>query len=198
MKKALILVIAALAIPGIALASGLPARLSSHGHSHDKPANASGHSHGQGKPDAADRDDLADRDGHEKPDSARSHGHGHGKPDNAGHGHGHGHGAQTVMYVLKGTISAYTAYDATTHTAGSITLLVDHANHHGQGLVGQTVTFPVDANTQVALADGQSAIARSHSGMVQIRAPKNIAAADLATTLKTLAARQVIDMGAES
>lgn len=115
------------------------------------------------------------------------------KPANTG-----GKGAPNVAYILKGTLSAYTAYDATTQTNGSITIVVAHANHHGKGLVGQTLTFPVDANTRISLNDGVSAIADNDSGIVKIRAAKKIAAADLAATLQTASARQIVDQGPTS
>lgn len=135
MKKALILVIAALALPSVALAA--------------KPA-ASG-----------------------------------------------GKGAPKVMYVLKGKLSAYTAYDASTSTNGSITIMVASANYHGKGLKGQTLTFAVDKNTAVVLHNGKP-IADNDNGIVKVRAAKKIAAADLAATLQASPAKQVVDMGAKT
>ena len=61
------------------------------------------------------------------------------KPSPTGKG---GKGAPQVTYVLKGTLSSYTAYDSVTPANGSITILVKHANHHGKSLKGQTLTFP--------------------------------------------------------
>ena len=136
MKKALILVFAALVIPSVALAS--------------KPATTGGRS------------------------------------------------APKVMYILKGTLSAYTAYDSSTSTNGSITILVSHANYHGRALKGQSLTFPVGANTKVTLNDGVTAITDGDTGVVTVRAPKRIPAADLAATLQTYTARHIIDQGTSS
>lgn len=116
------------------------------------------------------------------------------KPAPGGNG---GKGAPQVTYVLKGTLSSYSAYDSATPANGSITILVQHANHHGKSLKGQTLTFPVDANTKVSLTDGVTAITDGDRGIVKVRAAKKIAAADLATTLQTQPARQIVDQGAK-
>lgn len=117
---------------------------------------------------------------------------------NPGHGHQGGKSAPKVAYILKGTLSAYTAYDSASNTAGTITIAVTHSNHHGAALKGQSLTFPVDAKTKVTLQDGVTAITDNDKGIVTVRAPKKIAAADLATTLQTYSARHVIDQGASS
>ena len=57
------------------------------------------------------------------------------------------HGKARVMYVLKGMIYAYTAYDSSTSTPGSVTIDVNHSNRHGRLLVGQTITISLGANT---------------------------------------------------
>ena len=59
-----------------------------------------------------------------------------------------GKGAPKVAYILKGKLSAYMAYDKTTSTNGSITILVGAANYHGKALKGQTLTFALNAKTQ--------------------------------------------------
>lgn len=100
-----------------------------------------------------------------------------------------GKSAPKVLYILKGKLSAYTAYNSTTSTNGSITIMVGHANYHGKALKGQTLTFAVDAKTKVNV----SAITDGDKGVVKIRAAKRIAAADLATTLQAAPARQVVD-----
>jgi hypothetical protein len=114
-----------------------------------------------------------------------------------GPGHG-GKGAPKVMYVLKGTLSSYSPYDSVTPANGSITITVTHANHHGNSLKGQVLTFPVDANTTVSLENGVTAIADGDNGMVKVKAAKNIAPADLAATLQATPARQVVDQGPSS
>lgn len=143
MKRALIFVVAALMVPGVALAKGNP---------------------------------------------------GHG----GGNGHKGGKSAPKVNYVLKGTLSGYTAYDSSSSTAGSITIAVTAANHHGNALKGQTLTFPVDAHTKISLESGVTTIADNDNGIVKVRAPKKIDAASLATTLQTYSARQVVDQGPSS
>ena len=101
-------------------------------------------------------------------------------------------------YVLKGTLSNYSAYDSSTPANGSITILVSKANAHGKALKGQTLTFPVDANTKVSLENGVTAIANGDNGIVKVRAAKRIPAADLAATLQASSARQIVDQGASS
>jgi hypothetical protein len=114
---------------------------------------------------------------------------GHGK----GGSNGGGKGAPKVVYVLKGKLSAYTPYNSSTSTNGSITIAVSQANYHGKSLKGQTLTFPVDANTKVSLPDGVTTITDNDQGIVKVKAAKKIAAADLATTLQATAAKQIVD-----
>jgi hypothetical protein len=105
----------------------------------------------------------------------------------------HGKAAPQVMYVLKGTLTAYTAANGTTN--GSVSVLVKSANHHGATLRGQTLTFPVASATKVVTGTG-TAVAVNDKGLVQIRGPKTIpSTANLATVLQALTARQVIDQG---
>ncbi len=145
MKRALIFVVAALMVPGVALAKGNP-------------------------------------------------GHGNGGT----HGNKGGKSAPKVSYVLKGTLSGYTAYDSSTSTPGTITIAVTHANHHGHALKGQSLTFPVADTTKVSLENGVTAIADGDNGMVKVRAPKKIDAASLASTLQTYSAKQIVDKGPSS
>lgn len=118
-----------------------------------------------------------------------------GPPPGKGPG-SHGKAAPKVMYVLKGTLSAYTAANGSTN--GSITILVSHANRHGSALKGQTVTFPVSSATKVVLHNGATTITDGDRGIVKVKALKNIAAADLATTLQATNAFQIIDQGPAS
>jgi hypothetical protein len=105
----------------------------------------------------------------------------------------HGKSAPKVMYVLKGTLSAYTAYDASTSTNGQISITVNHSNYHGRALKGQLLTFAVTASTKLRLRHGMTAAqVEGAKGMLTVKAPKRIAAADLATTLQTYNARHVI------
>ncbi len=95
-----------------------------------------------------------------------------------------------VQYVLRGTLSAYTAFDSSTSTNGSITIAVTRANYHGRPLKTQTLTFALDASSKVrflhgsSLADG-TATAR---GAIEFRAPRKVTG-DPVTTLPGLAKR---------
>ena len=99
-----------------------------------------------------------------------------------------------MAYILKGKLSAYHAYDSVAQANGSITIVVSHANRHGRALKGQNLTFPVGPKTKVTL-DGTNPIADNDNGIVTVRAPRRIAAADLAATLQTYPARHIIDQG---
>jgi Tfp pilus assembly protein PilW len=104
----------------------------------------------------------------------------------------HSKAAPKVMYVLKGTLSAYTPAASATQD-GSITILVSHSNYHGRALKGTSLTFPVSMTTRVTYQNGTTAATisggLSAKGMVKFRAPKNVAggSAALATALPTLA-----------
>ena len=105
----------------------------------------------------------------------------------------HGKGSPQVMYVLKGTLTAFTAASGTTN--GSVSLLVKSANHHGASLKGQTLTFAVSATTKV-VTEGGAPVTVNDDGLVQVRGPKKIAATDsLADVLQALTARHVVDQG---
>ncbi len=127
-----------------------------------------------------------------------------GKPPTAGtHTN---HGKANVMYVLKGTIYAYTAYDSSTQTNGSITIDVKSSNRHGKLLDGQTgVQITVGPNTKIRLKNGVASIAAAQPGdlgMVKVRAPrlafKSATLADVETALQNHAAHMVTDWGPAS
>jgi hypothetical protein len=100
-----------------------------------------------------------------------------------------GKSAPKVQYILKGTLSAYTAYDSATSTNGSITIDVKHSNYHGRQLKNQSLTFTLTAKSKVTfrhnstLADGQTA-----RGVIAVRAPKKITG-DIVTELPSQAKR---------
>jgi hypothetical protein len=112
------------------------------------------------------------------------------------HGHQgtHGKSAPKVKYVLKGTLSGYTAFDASTNTDGQISILVKRANHHGRALKNMTVTFTVTATTRVTFKHSkQTTINDGDKGVIKFRAPKTITG-DPVTVLPTLAVKlHVID-----
>jgi hypothetical protein len=115
------------------------------------------------------------------------------------------HGKAKVMYVLKGMVYAYTAYDSTTSTPGSITIDVNHSNRHGKLLVGTTLTVSVGADTNVRLKNGVTSVAASQPGdvgMVKIRASrlafKSATAADVQNALLNQPSFRVVDWGPAS
>jgi hypothetical protein len=127
-----------------------------------------------------------------------------GKPPTAGtHTN---HGKAKVMYVLKGLIYNYTAYDSATSTPGSLTIAVSHSNRHGKLLVGQPpLTVTIGPNTKVLLTNGVASIAAAEpgdNGMVKIRASrlafKSATVADVQNALMNQPAHQVIDWGPSS
>lgn len=129
-----------------------------------------------------------------------------GKPPTAGtHTN---HGKARVMYVLKGMVYAYTAYDSATQTNGSITIDVKSSNRHGKLLNGQMgVTIAVGPGTKLELRNGVTAdtIATGQPGdlgMVKVRAPrlafKSATLSDVETALQNHAAHMVTDWGPAS
>jgi Tfp pilus assembly protein PilW len=104
----------------------------------------------------------------------------------------HSKAAPKVMYVLKGTLSAYTPAASATQD-GTITILVSHSNYHGRALKGQSLQFPVSMKTRVTYQNGTTAATISGTlsakGMVKFRAPLRVAGGNgaLAATLPTLA-----------
>jgi hypothetical protein len=93
-----------------------------------------------------------------------------------------------VMYVLKGTLSSYTAASS---ADGSITIHVTHANRHGRVLKDQDLTFAVAANTRVTMMTGVTQISDGSKGILKFRAPlmrkgDTTLAATLTTNAKAL------------
>src|SRR5437763_13850030 len=84
------------------------------------------------------------------------------------------HGKANVKYVLKGTLSGYSAYDSATSTNGSITIDVKRANRHGRALKEMSLTFTgeVASTTRNALSDRVTVLADNHRGIVKMRAPR--------------------------
>lgn len=87
--------------------------------------------------------------------------------------------APTVMYILKGTLSNFTA--ASTTASGSVTINVTHSNFHARALVGHPFTFAVTTNTATTL-NGTSTVNNTR-GIVKFRAPKNQTNTTLMTAL---------------
>ncbi|MGZ4332993.1 MAG: hypothetical protein ACXVRJ_01800 [Gaiellaceae bacterium] len=123
-----------------------------------------------------------------------------GNPNPGGHGN---KGKAKVKYVLKGNLSAYTAFDSSTSTNGSITIDVTRANRHGRALKGMQLVFTgmVTSNTKISLPDGVTVITDGDRGIVKVRAPrepKSMSGSDLAAILTALPIRQVNDQGSSS
>ncbi|HEU5476919.1 MAG TPA: hypothetical protein VFU64_03710 [Gaiellaceae bacterium] len=94
-----------------------------------------------------------------------------------------------VMYVLKGTLSDFTA--ATSGSDGTISITVNHSNRHGRVLKGQTIPFSVAQNTRITFRNGTTTIAPDAKGMLKFRAPlmrkgDTTLAATLTTNAKAL------------
>ena len=96
--------------------------------------------------------------------------------------------AKQVMYVLRGTLSAYVA--ATAAQPGSVTIAVTGGNCASRALVGTVLTFVLSAPTRVV--NGAS-IHDGDRGSVHVRGGKNLDAAALAK----LNPRLVIDQTAD-
>jgi hypothetical protein len=105
----------------------------------------------------------------------------------------HGKSNPRVMYVLKGTLSSYTA--ATADADGSISITVNHANYHGRALKGQTLTFATSMQTRVTMKHGATAITDGARGVLKFKAPLHRKGdTTLVTTLTTGAkALHIID-----
>ena len=96
-----------------------------------------------------------------------------------------------VLYVLRGTLSNYTAANGSTN--GSVSVLVKSSNFESKSFKGTTLTFAVTSSTNVVLHNG-NAITNGDRGVVKVRAAKKSSA----TALQTSSAFEVIDQGASS
>jgi len=100
-----------------------------------------------------------------------------------------GKSAPKVQYILKGTLSAYTA--ANDSATGTITIDVKHSNYHGHALKNQSLTFTLTTKSRVTFMRGSHAnhqIVDGTKGYLTVRAPKRITG-DLVTQLPALATR---------
>jgi hypothetical protein len=104
----------------------------------------------------------------------------------------HGKSNPMVMYVVKGTLSGYTA--ATSTAEGSISITVGHSNFHS-ALKGQTMTFSTTMNTKVNFPNGATQITDGAKGVLKFKAPLHRKGdSTLVTTLTTNAkALHIID-----
>jgi len=97
--------------------------------------------------------------------------------------------APKVTYVLKGTLTGYTAASGATN--GSVTITVKSSNRHGASLKNLSLTFAVSSSTKAV-----GTFTPNDNGIVKIRGAK--AGLGDPTTFSTLVATQVIDQGPAS
>ena len=97
--------------------------------------------------------------------------------------------APTVMYVLHGSLSAYTAATAT--SPGTVSITVSSSNFEAKTLRGTTLAFQVTAKTHLVLGRSGTVVS-GDLGIVKVRVPK----AAGAKALGLLDAFQVIDLTA--
>ena len=96
-----------------------------------------------------------------------------------------------VMFVLRGTLSKYTAANGPTN--GSITITVKSSNFGSPTVLkGSTLTFVVTSKTNVVLHNGKPIVDKDN-GIVKVRA-----ALHSASTLGGKTAFEVIDQGASA
>ena len=88
---------------------------------------------------------------------------------------------KTVTFVLHGTLTAFTAYNATTKTNGSVTINVTSSNFGSK--VKGSMSFTVDSKTKVV-----GTFTANDRGVVKVRAAKG-------STSLSGAATEVIDQG---
>jgi hypothetical protein len=89
-----------------------------------------------------------------------------------------------VTYVLRGTLTAYTANSSVTIAVHSA---VYGTNHAAKALKGQTVTLTVDSSTKVTLHNG--VFTPNDKGIVEFRATKGL------TTATGQKATKIVDQG---
>jgi hypothetical protein len=97
----------------------------------------------------------------------------------------------TVTFVLRGTLTAYTAVNGTTN--GSVSLTVSGSNHVAKSLVKQpplALTFAIAPGTRVQLHSGAT-IAPGDRAIVKVRATK----ASVASLQSASSISQLVDQG---
>jgi hypothetical protein len=109
-----------------------------------------------------------------------------GKPTNPG---SQSEAAPKVMYVLRGTLTAYSPANGTTN--GLVTITVKSSNHHGSSLKGQSLTFAVSSATKLV-----GTFTANDNGVVKLRGAK--AGLGDPASFGALVVKQVIDQGAAS
>lgn len=103
----------------------------------------------------------------------------------------HSKAAPKVTYILKGTLSNFTAASSTAN--GSVTINVTHSNFHARALVGQQLMFAVSMKTPTTLMGGT--VVNGATGIVKFRAPLKVSNTNLMAALTAstpMTATQVI------
>jgi hypothetical protein len=117
----------------------------------------------------------------------------------------HSKAAPMVMYLLKGTLTAYTqtATAFTTPAAyscanGAVTIDIKHANHHGAALNTLTpLAICLSSSTRVVVKGGGT-LTVGDRAIVKLRYAKKFDPSDsaqLSSFLTTAVAKQIIDQG---
>src|SRR5215475_3875353 len=78
--------------------------------------------------------------------------------------------APKVTYILKGTLSDFTA--ASTTASGSVTINVTHSNFHVRALVARQLTCAISPKTPTNIMGGT--IINGARGIVKFRAPPRV------------------------
>jgi hypothetical protein len=92
---------------------------------------------------------------------------------------GNSKAAPKVTYILKGTLSNFTA--ASTTAIGSVTINVTHSNFHARALVGHQLTFGISLKTPTNIMGGT--IIDGARGIVKFRAPLRVSNTSLMAAL---------------
>jgi|SRR5579862_8226140 len=94
----------------------------------------------------------------------------------------------TVMFVLRGTITAYTP-------GSSVSITVKSANFRRAKLDGLPLTFTVNSDTKLVRLGTDSGTSLSDKGVVKVRAPFNSTATSI---VSGTTAFEIIDQGKAS
>jgi len=97
--------------------------------------------------------------------------------------------APKVMYVLRGTLTAYAPASGATN--GSVTITVKSSNRHGASLKNLSLTFAVSSATKVV-----GTFTANDNGIVKVRGAK--AGLGDPSAFGAIVAKQVIDQGPAS
>ena len=100
----------------------------------------------------------------------------------------------TVMFILHGTITAYTAVNGTTN--GSVSLKISSSNYVARSLKGQTLAFTISPKTSIVKHNGAQPAVNDRA-TVKVRA-KKATVASLTAASATSGIFQLVDQGKAS